>query len=144
MGSNGIEKLLGRNSPEIFAHRLSPGAQERFVSTEFPRSGLVQSAYCSSPQYAEFEREIISERTRDKQVAARKRGKWTGGHLTLGYDLDAGGGRLVLNHEEAERVRQLFEWYLKGQSVFGIVAKCEDLAWRNKQWTTREGNRAPA
>jgi site-specific DNA recombinase len=37
--------------------------------------------------FAQFEREIISERTRDKQSAARKRGKWTGGHLILGYDL---------------------------------------------------------
>jgi site-specific DNA recombinase len=34
--------------------------------------------------FAQFEREIISERTRDKQVAARKKGKWTGGHLVLG------------------------------------------------------------
>ena len=89
--------------------------------------------------FAQFEREIISERTRDKQVAARKRGKWTGGHLSLGYDLDAAGGRLLLNSAEAKQVRQIFEWYLEGQSVFGIVAKCGDLGWRNKQWTTREG-----
>jgi site-specific DNA recombinase len=51
--------------------------------------------------FAQFEREIISERTRDKQVLARKRGKWTGGHLPLGYDLDA--GCLVINDEEAAR-----------------------------------------
>jgi len=38
--------------------------------------------------FAQFEREIISERTRDKQVASRKKGKWTGGHILLGYDLD--------------------------------------------------------
>ena len=37
--------------------------------------------------FAQFEREIISERTRDKQIAARRKGKWTGGHLPLGYDL---------------------------------------------------------
>jgi site-specific DNA recombinase len=87
--------------------------------------------------FAQFEREIISERTRDKQVLARKRGKWTGGHLPLGYDLEA--GCLVLNGEEAARVRQIFEWYLEGQTVFGIVAKCADLGWHNKQWTTRDG-----
>ncbi len=52
--------------------------------------------------FAQFEREIISERTRDKQVAARKKGKWTGGHLILGYDLDPQGGRLVVNPVEAE------------------------------------------
>jgi site-specific DNA recombinase len=87
--------------------------------------------------FAQFEREIISERTRDKQVLARKRGKWTGGHLPLGYDLEA--GCLVVNAEEAGRVRQIFEWYLEGQTVYGIVAKCEDLGWHNKQWTTKDG-----
>ena len=87
--------------------------------------------------FAQFEREIISERTRDKQVLARKRGKWTGGHLPLGYDLDA--GCLVINDEEAARVRQIFEWYLEGQTVYGIVAKCADLGWHNKQWTTKDG-----
>ncbi len=89
--------------------------------------------------FAQFEREIISERTRDKQVAARKKGIWTGGHLTLGYDLESGGGRLIVNPEEAERVRQIFNWYLEGETVFGIVAKCEDRGWHNKKWVTQEG-----
>ncbi|MBS1984050.1 MAG: recombinase family protein [Bdellovibrionales bacterium] len=87
--------------------------------------------------FAQFEREIISERTKDKQVLARKRGKWTGGHLPLGYDLKD--GKLVVNEEEAARVRQIFEWYLEGHSVFGIVAKCDGCEWRNKRWTTSEG-----
>ena len=87
--------------------------------------------------FAQFEREIISERTKDKQVLARKRGKWTGGHVPLGYDLEA--GRLVVNPDEAARVRQIFEWYMEDQSVFGIVAKCADLGWNNKRWKTREG-----
>ncbi len=87
--------------------------------------------------FAQFEREIISERTRDKQVLARRRGKWTGGHLPLGYDLED--GSLVVNEEEARRVRQIFEWYLEGHSVHSIVAKGEGLGWRNKQWATKEG-----
>ncbi|MCC6394004.1 MAG: recombinase family protein [Bryobacterales bacterium] len=87
--------------------------------------------------FAQFEREIISERTRDKQILARKRGKWTGGHLPLGYDL--ADGCLIVNEEEAARVRQIFEWYLEGQTVFGIVTKCGDLGWLNKQWATKEG-----
>ncbi len=37
--------------------------------------------------FSQFEREIISERTRDKIAAARRRGKWTGGKPLLGYDL---------------------------------------------------------
>jgi len=87
--------------------------------------------------FAQFEREIISERTRDKQVLARKRGKWTGGHVPMGYDLEA--SCLVVNAGEADRVRQIFEWYLEGQTVYGIVAKCADLGWHNKQWTTKGG-----
>lgn len=86
--------------------------------------------------FAQFEREIISERTRDKQILARKRGKWTGGHLPLGYDLED--GRLVVNEEEASRVRQIFESYLEGHTVFSIVANCESRGWSNKQWATKE------
>ena len=40
--------------------------------------------------------------------AARRKGKWVGGCPVLGYDVDAGGGRLVANEEEAERVRAIF------------------------------------
>ena len=89
--------------------------------------------------FAQFEREIISERTKDKQSAARKRGKWTGGHLVLGYDLDRSSGQLVVNKDEAERVRSIFQSYLEGESVFSLKAKAASLEWRNKQWTTREG-----
>ncbi len=58
--------------------------------------------------FAQFERELIGERTRDKMAAARRKGKWVGGCPVLGYDVDPGGGRLVVNEEEAERVRAIF------------------------------------
>jgi len=54
--------------------------------------------------FAQFEREIISERTRDKMSAARRKGKWVGGTPVLGYDIDPQGGRLVVNQAEADRV----------------------------------------
>ena len=63
--------------------------------------------------FAQFEREIISERTRDKMSAARRKGKWIGGHPVLGYDIDPKGGRLAVNPTEAEHVRALFGLYLK-------------------------------
>ena len=47
--------------------------------------------------FAQFEREIIAERTRDKISAARRKGKWTGGSPVLGYDVDPRGGRLMVN-----------------------------------------------
>src|SRR5438552_7068313 len=52
--------------------------------------------------FAQFEREIISERTRDKLGAARRKGKWIGGVPVLGYDVDPRGGRLIVNDGEAQ------------------------------------------
>jgi site-specific DNA recombinase len=55
--------------------------------------------------FAQFEREMIAERTRDKMSAARRKGKWVGGIPVLGYDVDARGGRLVVNPDEAKQVQ---------------------------------------
>ena len=67
--------------------------------------------------FAQFERETIGERTRDKMSAARRRGKWTGGIPVLGYDVDPRGGRLLVNHTEAARVREIFDLYARCRSV---------------------------
>ncbi len=56
--------------------------------------------------FAQFEREIISERTRDKIAATRRKGKWAGGHPLLGYDIEPQRYRLVVNHPEAESQQQ--------------------------------------
>ena len=58
--------------------------------------------------FAQFERELISERTRDKLGAARRKGKWIGGIPVLGYDVDPRGQRLIVNTAEAECVREIF------------------------------------
>ena len=55
----------------------------------------------------------------------------------LGYNLVD--SRLIVNDAEADRVRQIFNWYLEGRSVFEIVAQCDKLGWRNKEWTTING-----
>src|SRR6185436_11875845 len=62
--------------------------------------------------FAQFEREIISERTRDKVAAARRKGKWMGGYPVLGYDPDSGQTRLVVNKAEAAQVRGMFALFL--------------------------------
>jgi len=56
--------------------------------------------------FAEFERGVISERTRDKMSAARRKGKWTGGPPLLGYDIHPDGGRLLGNEAEAAQGRR--------------------------------------
>jgi site-specific DNA recombinase len=64
--------------------------------------------------FAQFERETISERTRDKMRSARRKGKWTGGNVVLGYDVAPKGGALLVNREEAKRVREIYHLYLFG------------------------------
>ena len=61
--------------------------------------------------FAQFEREVIGERIRDKFAASRARGIWMGGHPPLGYDVKD--RKLVINEPEAETVRMIFERFLK-------------------------------
>lgn len=89
--------------------------------------------------FAQFEREIISERTRDKIAATRRKGKWAGGHPILGYDVDPRGFRLVVNEDEATRVREIFALYLEHQALIATVKPIDDHGWVNKRWTTRKG-----
>jgi site-specific DNA recombinase len=58
--------------------------------------------------FAQFEREIIAERTRDKIAATRRKGKWCGGVPLLGYEVDLRTTQLMVHEEEAERVRAIF------------------------------------
>jgi site-specific DNA recombinase len=91
--------------------------------------------------FAQFEREIISERTRDKIAAARKKGKWSGGMPRLGYDVDPKSKKLVVNPEEATRVRAIFRLYLERQALVPVVQELERHSWFNKRWVTRKGRR---
>lgn len=89
--------------------------------------------------FAQFEREIISERTRDKMAAARRKGKYVGGPPILGYDVDPRGPRLVVNEREAARVREIFRLYLEHESLLPVVHALEARGWTTKKWTTRKG-----
>ncbi len=67
--------------------------------------------------FAQFERELISERTRDKIAAAKRRGKWTGGPLVLGYRVDRLRRALEVVPEEAAVVKLVFELYARTLSM---------------------------
>jgi site-specific DNA recombinase len=73
--------------------------------------------------FAQFERELASERVRDKVAASRKKGKWTGGTVPLGYD--ARDKKLVINKAEAETVRTIFRLYLELKSFGKLVAELD-------------------
>jgi site-specific DNA recombinase len=89
--------------------------------------------------FAQFEREIISERTRDKLSAARRKGKWIGGHPVLGYDIDPKGGRIIVNGEQAQRVRAIFDLYVRHGSISSVWEELARREWKSKQWTTEAG-----
>src|SRR2546428_3036697 len=91
--------------------------------------------------FAQFEREMVSDRTRDKAHAARRRGKFTGGLLILGFDRTPEGGRLVVNESESERVKEIFKLFLANPSLMAVVGELTRRGWTLKRWTTKEGRK---
>jgi site-specific DNA recombinase len=81
--------------------------------------------------FAQFEREVTSERIRDKIAASKRKGLWVGGNLPLGYEMKDGKIAIV---EEAELVRSIFRRYLELGSVNELL---RDLRERNTRTKTR-------
>ncbi|MBM3999074.1 MAG: recombinase family protein [Planctomycetes bacterium] len=107
-------------------------------NTGTPMGRLILNVLLS---FAQFEREIIAERIRDKIAAQRRRGKWAGGRPVLGYDVDRSGpsAKLVVNADEAARVRQTFDLYLELGTLLPVVEELARRGWKNKAWTTKRG-----
>lgn len=74
--------------------------------------------------FAEFEREMIAERTRDKIAMSRRKGKWTGGPVPFGYS--AKDKRLVINEAEAAIVREAFALFLQHRRIFAVATSLND------------------
>src|SRR5262245_47391968 len=90
--------------------------------------------------FAQFEREMIAERTRDKIAAARRKGKWNGGLPVLGYDVDPRTFKLVVCEQEAVRVRAIFALYLEHGALLPVVQELTERGWLGKRWQTRKGH----
>ncbi len=89
--------------------------------------------------FAQFEREMISERTSDKMCATRRKGKRLGGPPVLGYDVDRERKRLILSPKEARMVRQIFELYLEKQAMLKVAVEANRRGWKTKSWTSKKG-----
>jgi hypothetical protein len=87
--------------------------------------------------FAQFERELVQDRTRDKVHAARRKGKWTGGLPVLGYDIQ--GGKLTVNEEEAHCVREIFQMFTREQTVIETLYEVDRRGWKCKSWVTQKG-----
>ena len=81
--------------------------------------------------FAQFERELASERVRDKIAASRRRGKWTGGGVPLGYRSD--NKKLVVDQAAAETVRYIFRRYLDLGRIRLLADDLRDREIRTKR-----------
>ena len=88
--------------------------------------------------FAQFERELSSERVRDKVAASRKKGKWMGGTAPLGYGTKD--KKLVVNQEEADTVRYIFERYLELQSLQSLIAELDRKTLFTRKQVLGSGN----
>ncbi|MBF0562264.1 MAG: recombinase family protein [Alphaproteobacteria bacterium] len=87
--------------------------------------------------FAQFEREVIGERIRDKFAASRRKGMWMGGNPPLGYDVV--NRKLVVNEPEAELVRLIFRRFVELGSVGDLMRELAAAGHRAKSWTTQDG-----
>ncbi len=88
--------------------------------------------------FAQFEREVAGERSRDKIAATKKRGVWVCGRPPIGYQVDPDGGdrRLVIVPEEARVVRAVFEGYMKSGSLLALVQRLNAKGFTTRRWTS--------
>lgn len=88
--------------------------------------------------FAQFEREVIAERIRDKVAASKARGMWMGGPLPLGYRAED--RKLVVVPEEAATVRHIMQRYLKAANLWDLLAELERDGIVSKQSKRRDGS----
>ena len=81
--------------------------------------------------FAQFEREVTSERIRDKIAASKRKGMWMGGHVPLGYCAD--GRTLKIDEAEAPTIRTLYDLYRKLGSVREVKDRAEALGFRSRR-----------
>jgi len=89
--------------------------------------------------FAQFEREVIGERIRDKIAASKKKGMWMGGVPPLGYRVHD--RKLVIIDGEAELVRSIFRRYAELGSVRLLKTELDAQGRKSKSWTSASGRR---
>jgi hypothetical protein len=87
--------------------------------------------------FAQFEREVTSERIRDKIAASKKRGLWMGGCPPLGYDSED--RKLVVNEAEAETVRHIYWRYAEFRSIRALKDELDRDGFVSKLRVDRHG-----
>ena len=91
--------------------------------------------------FAQFEREVTAERIRDKIAASKKKGLWMGGLVPLGYDPppDPKTRGLVVNAQEAETVRAIFQLYDELECLNAVMRRANQIGLRSKLHCFKSG-----
>ena len=87
--------------------------------------------------FAQFEREVIGERIRDKFAASKRKGMWMGGQPPLGYDIVE--RKLIVNPTEAEVVKHIFNRFTITRSITALVKELEKNKIRTKSFISSKG-----
>jgi site-specific DNA recombinase len=105
------------------------------IDTTNPSGKMMRNILLS---FAEFERDMIAERTREKLYSQAQKGYWGGGNVPLGYDVKD--KKLVINQQEADLVRRIFTDYLGMPSAGKIATKLNQEGYRAKRRISKSGN----
>ncbi len=89
--------------------------------------------------FAQFEREVIGERIRDKVAASKRKGMWMGGVVPMGYNVRE--RKLLVNHAEARIVKHVFERYLELGTVRALKKDLEAHGTFSATRVSKKGNR---
>lgn len=89
--------------------------------------------------FAQYEREINSERVRDKLAQKAARGQWTGGWVPYGYDYDGRKKLLIPNNDEATAVNLMFEMFAETKSQKAVATHINALGYRTKSRVRKGG-----
>jgi DNA invertase Pin-like site-specific DNA recombinase len=100
---------------------------ERF-DTSTPAGRLLRNIMLT---FAQFERELASERTKDKMLERAKKGLWNGGLVPYGYKRED--KKLAVDHKESEIVRFIYESYITNGSLAEIYKEFKQKAIKNRQ-----------
>ena len=120
---------------ELFeAHGVSFVAVTQQFNTTTSMGRLTLNVLLS---FAQFERELAGERIRDKFAASRRKGMWMGGTIPLGYDVKD--RKLIINADEADRVRLIFRRYLALECVSKLREDLKQRGVRSKQRVLTSG-----
>jgi site-specific DNA recombinase len=113
---------------ELFdAHGISFVSVTQSFNTSSSMGRLILNVLLS---FAQFERELIGERVRDKIAASKRKGIWVGGPVPLGYA--AVDKKILVVEAEAEAVRTIFARYLALGSIRALAEELDRQGIRSK------------